>query len=74
MTTDEEVIRMTSGVLLVMGSFYFFDGFQCYVAGPIRGLNMQKRASCGALVSYYLVGIPIAVVLGFSKDLGVYGL
>ena len=47
---------------------------QIFFQGPIRSLGMQKKASYMSLASYYLIGIPIALVLVYKADLGVLGL
>jgi Na+-driven multidrug efflux pump len=36
---DEEVIEMATKVILIQQCFYFFDGYQGYLSGIIRGLG-----------------------------------
>ena len=42
--------------------------------GVIRGLGKQKIASIITVCVYYIIGLPLAGVLGFKADLTVYGL
>ena len=73
-TNDEELLEMVLP-LLNLGSFDFFaEGLQGYLAGPIRGLGLQKTASFIAIVCYWLIGLPFAAVCAFKYDFGVYGI
>ena len=42
--------------------------------GVIRGLNLQSEASWATLFSYWLLGIPLGLLLAFSFDFGMTGL
>ena len=73
-TNDDELLEIVLP-LLILGSFDFFaEGLQGYLAGPIRGLGLQKTASIIAIVCYCFVGLPFAAVSAFKYDFGVYGI
>ena len=65
---------MVASVLRLIALMNMFDCLQCYLQGPIRALGVQDRASYFALACYYLVGVPMAAVLGIVLDFGVMGL
>lgn len=50
------------------------DGL-CIINGSVlRGCGLQVMAAKVVLFSYYVVAIPVSVVLGFYTDMGVLGL
>ena len=65
---------MASQVLTLVTFIFFFDCMQGFLQGPIRAIGLQGRASCYTIVLFYLLGLPLAIVLGFKLDLGVMGL
>ncbi|KAF3504530.1 hypothetical protein F2Q69_00040054 [Brassica cretica] len=58
--------------IVVAGNF--LDGFQCVLSGVARGCGWQKIGACVNLGSYYLVGVPLGLLLGFHLHLGGRGL
>jgi multidrug resistance protein, MATE family len=71
---DPEVVRVSVGLLFVAATFQVFDGFQAITAGALRGLGDTRTAQAANLVGYYVVGLPVGVVLAFFAELGVRGL
>ena len=61
-------------MLPILLLYIFFDTIHGVQSGIIRGLGLQVYGSVYTLVCYYLIGIPLALHLAFSKELGVYGL
>ena len=47
---------------------------QCVLQGPIRALGIQKTASYFAIGSYYIFGLPLAVLFGIVMQYGLIGL
>ena len=60
--------------MVLTGFNFLADGIAGYLAGPIRALGLQKKASYLALICYWLIGIPLSCVLAFKLDWGVTGL
>ena len=64
---------MTATLLIVGATFFVADGIQTVAAGALRGLNDTRIPLLFAAISYWLVGFPAAVALGFRADLGAIG-
>ena len=60
--------------MVLTGFNFLADGIAGYLAGPIRALGLQKKASYIALICYWLIGIPLSCFLAFKCDWGVTGL
>ena len=73
-TNDEELIELTSNVLIISFIGQFPDSIQLVFNGVIRGLGKQKIASIITVCVYYIIGLPLAGLLGFTAGLTVYGL
>lgn len=50
------------------------DGMQAILHGPIRALGLQHKASLIAIACHWKLGLPLAAILAFGCDLGVFGL
>jgi MATE family multidrug resistance protein len=68
------VIDLSAQLLLVAALFQLFDGVQATGLGVLRGLSDVKIPTLLALISYWLIALPLAYVLGFRFNLGVYGI
>ena len=73
-STEPEMQQLTEHVLVLVTFIFFFDCMQGFLQGPIRAIGLQGRASCYTIVLFYLVGLPVACLLGFKFELGVMGL
>jgi MATE family multidrug resistance protein len=69
-----EVVQVSVGLLLVAATFQVFDGFQAITGGALRGLGDTRTAQAANVFGYYVVGLPVGVLLAFFVDLGVRGL
>lgn len=73
--SDEvEVIRYVAIMMPILAVSNFLDGLQCVLSGTARGCGWQKIGAYINLGSYYLVGIPAAVLLAFVFKIGGKGL
>ncbi|XP_065859494.1 protein DETOXIFICATION 55 [Euphorbia lathyris] len=73
-TEDEEVVKLSMIVLPIIGLCEVANCPQTTSCGILRG---SARPSVGAGInfySFYLVGAPVAIVLGFVWELGFVGL
>ncbi|KAI9097729.1 hypothetical protein K1719_025500 [Acacia pycnantha] len=73
-TTDEEVLKLTSIALPIIGMCELGNCPQTTGCGVLRG---SARPTVGAninLGSFYLVGMPVAVFLGFVLKMGFSGM
>ncbi|KAL7178201.1 hypothetical protein ACSBR2_031368 [Camellia fascicularis] len=73
-TKDNEVLELTMAVLPIIGLCELANCPQTTCCGVLRG---SARPSVGAGInfySFYLVGMPVAIILAFVKKLGFLGL
>uniref|UniRef100_A0A7N0UX74 Protein DETOXIFICATION n=2 Tax=Kalanchoe fedtschenkoi TaxID=63787 RepID=A0A7N0UX74_KALFE len=71
---DAHIIKYVAAMMPLVALSSFLDGLQCVLSGIARGCGWQKIGAFINLGSYYLVGIPSAIVLGFVFHLGGKGL
>ncbi|XP_050373109.1 protein DETOXIFICATION 51 [Argentina anserina] len=73
-TADEEIIRLTSAALPILGLCELGNCPQTVACGVVRGSARPTTAARVNLGAFYLVGMPVAVGLGFWISVGLNGL
>ena len=73
-TDDPALIRLASLLLPIAGVFQVFDGLQAVGAGVLRGLGDTRVPLVAMLSGYWLIGLPVSLLLGFRTTLGPQGL
>ncbi|XP_038687660.1 protein DETOXIFICATION 16-like [Tripterygium wilfordii] len=73
-SSEIEVVEYLARMIPILALSNFLDGIQCVLSGTARGCGWQKIGAYVNLGSYYLVGIPSAVLLGFVFHVGGKGL
>lgn len=73
-TSDAEVIGLAAGILPIAAAFQLFDGTQAVGGGVLRGVGATRPAAVFNLVGYYLLALPLALLLSESAGLGLRGL
>ena len=73
-TPDRSVIAAAIPLLLVAAGFQFFDGVQITATGALRGAGNTTAPFITQLISYWLIGMPLGILLGFHEKLGATGL
>lgn len=73
-TDDEEILRLTATALPILGLCELGNCPQTVGCGVVRGMARPTMAANVNLGAFYLVGMPVAVGLGFWMDLGFRGL
>ena len=73
-THDPEVIQIGIGLLLVAAVFQLFDGVQAVATGALRGLGDTHTPMFANLVGHWLLGLPMAYWLCFSRGWSAQGL
>ncbi len=71
---EEAVIEIASKLLIIAALFQIFDGLQATGVGVLRGMTDTKVPMLVSFAAYWLIGIPVASVLGFYFDLGSVGI
>ncbi|KAK7291389.1 hypothetical protein RIF29_06490 [Crotalaria pallida] len=73
-SNEVEVVKYVATMMPILATSIFIDGFQCILSGTARGCGWQKIGAFVNLGSYYLVGIPAAIVFAFVLHIGGKGL
>ncbi len=60
-------------LLATIGIVQIFDGLQSVALGALRGLLDNRWPTIVALISYWLIAVPMSVILGFVLNLGPAG-
>lgn len=69
-----EILAFGIKLLAVAALFQMADAMQVMALGLLRGIHDTRVPMIAAAVSYWLIGIPVGYVLGFSMGLGGIGL
>tara|TARA_B100001175_G_scaffold57004_1_gene45955 strand:+ start:2759 stop:4144 length:1386 start_codon:yes stop_codon:yes gene_type:complete len=69
-----EVVKLSSGLLIISAFFQISDGLQAVVLGALRGLQDVNLPALIAFFSYVLIGLPISYILGIKLNFGVNGI
>ena len=73
-TADPAVIAAAVPLLLVAAAFQFFDGLQITATGALRGAGNTHAGLIVQVIGYWIVGLPVGVLLGYRFKLGAVGL
>ena len=71
--SNNDVISYASSLLILAAFFQLFDGLQATSIGTLRGLTDVKIPLYVSIFSYWIIAIPVALLLGFTFKLGVFG-
>lgn len=71
---DADVVELGTTLLRIAAVFQLFDGVQCVAGGALRGAGDVRFAFAGSVLGYWVVGLPIALVLGFGARMGAAGI
>lgn len=71
---EPDVIEVGASLLRIAAVFQLFDGVQCVAGGALRGAGDLKFAFAAGAFGYWVVGFPVAVVLGFGLGWGAQGI
>ena len=72
-SSDPEVVRLGSQVLIMAGIFQLSDGMQAVGAGILRGLKDVKVTMYVAFLSYLVINLPLGYIMAFVVGLGAPG-
>ncbi|WP_319502632.1 MATE family efflux transporter [uncultured Draconibacterium sp.] len=73
-TTDENVIEVAAGLLIIAAVFQLFDGLQVIMQSSLRGMADVTTPMLIAFIAYLLIGIPTSYVFTFVLDAGPQGI
>ena len=73
-THDPDIVRLGTSLVRVAALFQLFDGMQAVGAGALRGAGDVRFAFAGGVVSYWLIGLPLALLFGIRLGHGALGM
>jgi MATE family multidrug resistance protein len=73
-TTEENIIAIIRKTLWVLLLYIWFDTIHGVQSGIIRGLGRQSYGSIYTLFCYYVLGMPLALLLAFTAKMDIAGL
>lgn len=71
---DHEVLDELEGILQIVACVGLVDGMQTVLSGVVRGIGKQSYGARVSVVAYWVLGIPIALLLAFGCQLQSTGL
>jgi MATE family multidrug resistance protein len=71
---NAQVVRLAASLLGIAAVFQVFDGVQVSAAGALRGLKDTRSPMLIGFLSYWVIGLTTAYVLGFEVGWGAMGL
>ncbi len=74
MGTPPEVMPLAVPLMAVCAFFQISDGVQGVGAGVLRGTGDTRFTFLANMAGHYLLGLPMALLLGFGLKLGVVGI
>ncbi|XP_047689267.1 multidrug and toxin extrusion protein 2-like [Prionailurus viverrinus] len=73
-TNDEQVIALVNKVLPIYTVFQLFEAICCIYSGVLRGSGKQAFGAVVNMIMYYVIGLPLGIVLTFVVRMGIMGL
>ncbi|HEX2532959.1 MAG TPA: MATE family efflux transporter [Chitinophagaceae bacterium] len=73
-TSDTAVITIAAQLLIFAGLFQLFDGGQVVGLGILRGMSDVQVPTAITFIAYWVVGLPMAYLLGLTFGWGVSGI
>jgi MATE family multidrug resistance protein len=73
-TPDPAIIAAAVPLLRVAAFFQLFDGLQVTATGALRGAGDTTTPMLCHFAGYWVIGLPLGVLLGFHESLGAMGL
>ncbi|HMC22439.1 MAG TPA: MATE family efflux transporter, partial [Thermoanaerobaculia bacterium] len=74
LTNQPRVVAASLPLFFVAALFQLSDGLQAAGIGALRGAADTRFAFFSNLVGYWIVGLPLSLLLGFKMKMGVVGL
>jgi MATE family multidrug resistance protein len=73
-THDPRVLAVGPSLLWIAAAFQIFDGVQTVCTGALRGLGETRAPMIANFVGYWILGLPLGLILCFILKWGVYGM
>ncbi|HTL05726.1 MAG TPA: MATE family efflux transporter, partial [Gemmatimonadales bacterium] len=73
-TPDSGVLAVATALIVLGGFFAIFDGLQAVCIGVLRGVGDTRAPVVLSLLGYWVIGLPVSLLLGFRLGWGPRGL
>jgi MATE family multidrug resistance protein len=73
-TTDPRVMAVGPSLLWIAAAFQIFDGVQTVCTGALRGLGETRAPMWANFLGYWILGLPLGLILCFVLKWGIYGM
>ena len=73
-TSDPSVLAVGPSLLWIAAAFQIFDGVQTISTGGLRGLGETRVPMFANLIGYWILGLPLGLILCFVLKWGIYGM
>jgi MATE family multidrug resistance protein len=73
-TDEPEVLAVAAALIPLAGVFQIFDGLQVVGSAVLRGVGDTRAPMVVNVLGFWLVGMPISILLGFTLGGGPVGL
>lgn len=74
LTDKPDVIAAAAPLVMIAAVFQISDGLQVVAAGAVRGAGDSRSALLWNAFGHYVIGIPVAIALGFGANMGARGI
>jgi len=71
---NENIRGLLLQVLNIYFIFILFDGIQVILSGTIKGIEKQNTATIGLFICYYVITLPVILLLVFRMKMKVQGI
>ena len=73
-TSDPRVMAVGPSLLWIAAAFQIFDGVQTVCTGGLRGLGETRAPMWANFLGYWILGLPLGLILCFVLKWGIYGM
>jgi MATE family multidrug resistance protein len=67
---DARVVAAAAGMFVTVGVMQIFDGLQSVGLGALRGLLDNRWPTRVSLIAYWLIALPMSLIIGFAAGYG----
>lgn len=72
-TKDAQLVKICVPILFLAGFFQIVDGLQVSLGGVFKGLKKTNIIMFGDFAAYWILGLPLGVLLAFKYHMNLYG-